>query len=452
MVNRGSNADPVFQRELGRDYPTIDRGEGIHLYDMAGKRYIDGAGGVFVTNLGHGNQHVIEALVAQARRVSFAHTGTFTSQAAIDFAAKLLELAPQGFAKVWMSTSGSAANETAIKLARQYHLLTGNPEKTRIVARWNSYHGSTLGALSLTGQPRRREPFEPYLLDFPHIDPPYCYRCPLGKDQATCHVDCADELEKAIRLVGPQYVSAFIVEPVAGGPLGALVSPDGYFRRIREICDRYNVLLIVDEVVSGIGRTGRNFGVDHSGVIPDLITVAKGVGGGYVPIGATLVHQRIYAAFEEAGSSFRHGETFTGHALVCAVGLATLQEIERNRFVECARTIGDYFGKALDRLRGLPIVGDVRGRGLLRGIELVRDKATKAPFARSRQVAERVVAKAASDGLLILANSGCVDGVDGDTLALAPPFVVNEADIDEIVGILSSAIQSVASSELAGSG
>jgi adenosylmethionine-8-amino-7-oxononanoate aminotransferase len=446
-VNKGSNSDPIFQRELGREYPTIDRGEGIHLYDMAGKRYIDGAGGVFVTNLGHGNQQVIEALVAQARRVSFAHTGTFTSQAAIDFAAKLLEFAPPGFAKVWMSTSGSAANETAIKLARQYHLLTGNPEKTRVVARWNSYHGSTLGALSLTGQPRRREQFEPYLLGFPHIDPPYTYRRPVGQDEAAYHLDCADELEKIIRLVGPQYVSAFIVEPVAGGPLGALVAPDDYFRRIREICDRYDVLLIVDEVVSGIGRTGRNFGVDHSEVTPDLITVAKGVGGGYVPIGATIVHQRIYDAFEEAGSSFRHGETFTGHALVCAAGLATLLEIERHGFVERAKVMGGYFAKALDGLRTLPIVGDVRGRGLLQGIELVQDKTTKTPFPRSRQVGERVVAKAAADGLLLLSNSGCVDGVDGDTLALAPPFVVTEADIDEIVDILASAIRSVASSE-----
>lgn len=439
-MTRGSNADPVFQRELGREYPTIDRGEGIHLYDMAGKRYIDGAGGVFVTNLGHGNQQVIDALVAQARRVSFAHTGTFTSQAAIDFATKLLAFAPAGFAKVWMSTSGSAANETAIKLARQYHLLTGNPEKTRVVARWNSYHGSTLGALSLTGQPRRRDPFVPYLLDFPHIQPPYGYRRPARTDPATFDLDCADELEKVIRLVGPQYVSAFIVEPVAGGPLGALVSPDAYFRRIREICDRYKVLLIVDEVVSGMGRTGRNFGVDHSGVIPDLITVAKGVGGGYVPIGATLVHQRVYDAFEEAGSSFRHGETFTGHALVCAVGLATLIEIERQGFVERARVLGDYLGKALAGLRSLPMVGDVRGRGLLWGIELVQDKETKAPFPRSRQVGEKVVAKAAADGLLMLANAGCVDGVDGDTLALAPPFVVTEADIDEVVGILGAAI------------
>ena len=196
---------------------------------------------------------------------------------------------------------------------------------------------------------------------------------------------------------------------MAGGPLGALVSPDDYFRRIREICDRHNVLLIADEVVSGIGRTGRNFGVDHSGVVPDLITVAKGVGGGYVPIGATVVRQRVYDAFEDAGSSFRHGETFTGHALVCAAGLATLLEIERNGFVERARVMGDYLGKALDRLRDLPMVGDVRGRGLLWGLELVRDKATKVPFARSHQVGEKVVARAAADGLLMLSNAGCVD-------------------------------------------
>ena len=441
------NTDPIFQRELGRDYPTIDRGEGIHLYDTTGKRYIDGAGGVFVTNLGHGNQHVVEALIAQARRVGFAHTGIFTSQVAVDFAARLLGLAPEGFVKIWMSTSGSAANETAIKLARQYHLLTGNPEKMRIVARWNSYHGGSLGALSLTGQPRRREPFEPDLLDVPHIDPPYHYRHPLAEDETTCAEAYADQLEKTIRLVGPQYVSAFIAEPVAGGPLGALVSPDAYFRRIREICDRYNVLLIVDEVVSGIGRTGRNFGIDHSGVVPDLITVAKGLGGGYVPIGATLVHRRVYDAFESQGSSFRHGETFTGHGLVCAAGLATLQEIERHGYVERARSVGDYLGKALEGLCDLASVGDVRGRGLLRGIELVRDKATKMPFARSRHVSERVAAKAAADGLLIVANGGCADGVDGDTLSLAPPFVTTEGDIDEIVGILGTAIEAVASEE-----
>ncbi len=450
-MNRGSNADRIFHRELGRDYPTIDRGDGIYLYDTTGKRYIDGAGGVFVTNLGHGNKAVVEALISQARRVGFAHTGSFTSQAAMDFAAKLIELAPNGFAKVWMSTSGSTANETAIKLARQYHLLTGNAEKTRVIARWNSYHGSTLGALSLTGQPRRREPYEPYLLGFPHIDPPYCYRCPLGKSPATCHIDCADELEKIIRLLGPRYVSAFILEPVSGGPLGALPAPDGYFRKVREICDRYDVLLVVDEVVSGIGRTGRNFGVDHWGVIPDLITVAKGVGSGYVPIGATLVHERIYSAFETAAASFRHGETFAGHALVCAVGLATLLEIERNGLVERARVMGGYLGKALEGLRTLPSVGDVRGKGLLRGIELVRDKASKAPYPRSHQVAERVAAEAASLGLLIVAGSGCVDGVDGDTLALAPPFITTEADIDEIVGILGTAITSIANAEMSAS-
>jgi adenosylmethionine-8-amino-7-oxononanoate aminotransferase len=448
-MSRNSNSDRIFHRELGRDYPTIDRGEGIYLYDTAGRRYIDGAGGVFVTNLGHGNEHVVEALTAQARRVGFAHTGFFTSQVYIDFAEKLVAMAPKGFAKVWMSTSGSTANETAIKLARHYHLLTGKPEKTRIIARWNSYHGSTLGALSMSGQPRRREPFEPYLLNFPHIDPPYCYRCPLGKERSSCRIDCADELEKAVRLIGPQYISAFIVEPVAGGPLGALAAPDGYFQKIREICNRHGILLIVDEVVSGIGRTGRNFGIDHSGVVPDLITVAKGVGGGYVPIGATLVHRKIYDAFEEAGTSFRHGETFGGHALVAAVGLATLQEIERHRYVERARVLGDHLGNALEGLRSLPNVGDVRGMGLLRGVELVRDKVTRAPFTRTRQVAERVAAEAAEHGLLVVAGAGCVDGVDGDTIALAPPFIITESEIDEMVAILRQAIAAVATTEVA---
>lgn len=442
-----SNADHIFHRELNRDYPVIDHGDGIYLYDTTGKRYIDGAGGVFVTNLGHGNKNVVAALAEQAGRVSFAHTNDFNSTVALQFAAKLIDLAPAGFAKVWMSTSGSTANETAIKLARHYHLLAGNPEKTRVIARWNSYHGSTLGALSLTGQPKRREPYEPYLLNFPHIDPPYCFRCPFGKTPSTCHIDCADELEKIIRLTGPQYISAFILEPVSGGPLGALPAPDGYLKKVREICDRYDVLLIVDEVVSGIGRTGRNFAVDHWGVVPDLITVAKGVGGGYVPIGATLVHERIFEVFESSGTSFRHGETFTGHALVCAAGLATLNEIEAGGLVDRARRIGGYLGEALEQLRALPIVGDVRGKGLLRGIELVRDKKSNEPFPRARMIAERIASEAATLGLLVIAGTGCVDGINGDTIAIAPPFITTEAEIDEIVATIAKAITTIASAE-----
>jgi len=443
------NADRVFHREIDRDYPMVDRGEGIYVFDSTGRRYIDGAGGVFVVNIGHGSPAVEQAIATQMRRIAFAHTGNFTSEAEQRFSAQLLALAPAGFSKVWMSTSGSAANETALKLARHYHLLAGKPEKTKVISRWNSYHGSSLGALSMTGQTRRREPYEPYLLNFPHIEPPYCYRCPFGKTPDSCAIDCAEELDRMIRRIGAQYVSAFIVEPVSGGPLGALAAPDGYFARVREICDRHDVLLIVDEVVTGPGRTGRNLGIDHWGVVPDLITMAKGIGGGYVPIGATLVHERVYAAFETSGTSFRHGETFAGHTLTAAIGSAVLDEIDRLDLVARAARMGEMLAAQLEALRDLPIVGDVRGKGLLRGIELVRDKATKAPFDRQRHVSEQVADEAMKQGLLVIAGGGCVDGVDGDTIALAPPYIVEPAEIQAIVDILRSAITAVAIRELA---
>jgi adenosylmethionine-8-amino-7-oxononanoate aminotransferase len=301
----------------------------------------------------------------------------------------------------------------------------------------------------MTGQTRRREPYEPYLLNFPHIEPPYCYRCPFGKTPDRCSIDCAEELERTIRRIGPHYVSAFIVEPVSGGPLGALAAPDGYFARIREICDRHDVLLIVDEVVTGAGRTGRNMGIDHWSVVPDLITLAKGIGGGYVPIGATLVHERIYAAFETSNTSFRHGETFAGHTLTAAIGSAVLDEIERLDLVARAAEMGELLAVELEALRSLPIVGDVRGKGLLRGIELVRDQVTKAPFRRDRHVAEQVADEAMARGLLVIAGTGCVDGIDGDTIALAPPYIVEPAEILAIADILRSAITTVAARELA---
>jgi len=444
-----ANADRVFHREIGRDYPTVDRGEGVYVYDSEGRRYIDGAGGIFVINLGHGSPAVEAAMLRQFRRIAFAHTGHFTSEAEQRFSDRLLALAPAGFSKVWMSTSGSAANETALKLARHYHLITGNEQKARVIARWNSYHGSSIGALSMTGQTRRREPYEPYLLDFPHIEPPYCYRCPFGKTPDSCQIDCAEELDRTIRRIGARYISAFIVEPVSGGPLGALPASDGYFGRIREVCDRHNVLMIVDEVVTGAGRTGRKLGIDHAGVVPDLITLAKGIGGGFVPIGATLVHERIYAAFESTGTSFRHGETFAGHALTAAIGSAVLEEIERSDLVTRAARMGDLLARHLEKLRDLPVVGDIRGKGLLRGIELVRDKTTKAPFPREQQVAERIADEAMRQGLLLVAGGGCVDGVDGDTITLAPPYTIEPGQIRSITEILSTAISSVGQQALA---
>jgi adenosylmethionine-8-amino-7-oxononanoate aminotransferase len=438
------NQDFVLPRELGREYPVAEKAEGIYVYDTAGRRYIDAAGSYFTVHVGHGVPEVVEAIARQLRRLDFAHTGFFTSEAAQSFAARLIALAPAGFVKVLFATSGSAANEAAMKLARQYHLLAGRPEKTRFVARWNSYHGGSLGALSLTGHVPRRQPFDPLLLPFPHIDPPYCYRCPWGQTPESCAMQCADQLERTIREIGPQYIAGFFVEPVSGGPLGANPAPDSYLPRIREICDRHDVLMIVDEVITGAGRTGKGLGIDHSGVVPDIITMAKGIGGGYVPTGAVLIHERVFGAFEASGNSLRHGETFSGHPLVCAIGDAVLAHIEGAGLIDRAREMGDVLGRRLERLRSLPIVGDVRGKGLLRGIELVADKASKRPFPRSERIAERVAKEAADRGVIVVPGAGCADGLNGDTLALSPPFIITEEEIEIVVATLEEAIAVVA--------
>lgn len=444
------NEDSVLHRELGRDYPTARGADGAYVHDTTGRRYLDAAGSYFVVNIGHGVPAVVDAVAAQLKNLDFAHTSYFTTEAAQRFAARLIRLAPPGFSKVYFTTSGSASNEAAIKLARQYHVLKGNTAKWKVIARWNSYHGGSLGALSLTGHVPRREPFDPLLLPFPHISPAYCYRCPFGRQPADCAVDCADELETTIRQIGPQHISAFILEPVAGGPLGAAVPHDSYLPRIRAICDRYDVLLIADEVVTGAGRTGASLAVKHWNVTPDIVTLAKGIGGGILPVGAVLVRDHVYDAFEEAGVAFRQGETFSGHPLICAAGNAVLEHIEKHDLVARARDMGERLGSALDTLRELPIVGDVRGKGLLRGIELVADKASRRPFARRLTVAERV-AKACNDrGVLVIPGNACADGVDGDVVSMAPPFVIGDVEIDLIVTALRGAIEEVGAQVLDG--
>jgi adenosylmethionine-8-amino-7-oxononanoate aminotransferase len=441
-----SNRDLVLHREMAREYPVAERAEGAYIYDAAGRRYLDAAGSYFTMSIGHGVPEVVEAVKDSVAKLDFAHTGFFTTAAAQQFAARLIALAPPGFAKVYFTTSGSASNEAAIKLTRQYHLLNDRPEKSKVIARWHGYHGGSLGALSLTGHVRRREPFEPVLLSFPHIDPAYCYRCPFGKEPINCAVDCADQLERTIKLIGPQYISAFILEPIAGGPLGAAVPHDAYLPRIREICDRYDVLLIADEVITGAGRTGVPLAVQHWNVTPDIITLAKGIGGGFTPIGALIIHERVYGKFETAGISFRHGETFSGHPLVCSIGDAVLGHIEREGLIERAREMGERLGAALEPLRELPMVGDVRGKGLLRGIELVADKRSRRPFPRRLTVAERVTKRLIERGVLVVAGTGCADGVDGDIITLAPPFTIGDAEIVMIVAALTPSISEVAAS------
>ena len=438
-----SNRDAVFHRQAGRDYPIASSGHGAYLIDSTGKEYLDAAGGVFVVNLGHGTKEVAEAMAAQAASFAFANTANFTSAAELEFAERLTALAPEGFNKAWICTSGSQANETAIKLARSYHLMKGEAGRIQVVSRWNSYHGSSLGALSLTGHTARRAPFAPYLFSSPKIEPPYCYRCPLNLSQSACGTACADLLDDTIRKTGTSNISAFILEVVSGGPLGALVAPDGYLSKVRAICDRHGILMIVDEVITGAGRTGMPLAIAHSGVVPDIITLAKGIGGGFVPVGAVLVHDRVFDIVEASGQPFRHGETFTGHSVAAAAGSAVLNIIARDGLVEQARLRGERLGAGLRSLANLSLVGDVRGIGLLWGIEIVADKVTKQPFSRAAGVAERIAAAAFEAGLIVIAGTGCADGEAGDTITLAPPFVVTESDIDLIISQLGKAIEAV---------
>jgi adenosylmethionine-8-amino-7-oxononanoate aminotransferase len=434
----------VFHRNITRSYPVAAAGDGAVVIDSQGRRLLDGAGGVFVAILGHSPTEVAEAIASQARTLNFAYTGDFATEGEERLAEQLTAIAPPGFVKVWLTTSGSTANEAAMKLARQYHMLKGACEKTKIISRWHSYHGSTIGALSMTGTPARRRPYEPYLLNFPHVSPPYCYRCPIGLDPQTCETACADEIERAIRLTGEQYVSAVILEPIAGGPLGALPTPPDYLQRARQICDHYNVLLICDEVVSGMGRTGTWFGVEQSGVVPDIMTLGKGLGGGFVPMGAVLVHERVYDVFEESGTSFVHGESFTGHVLLGVAGRAVIDFITDHQLLARVGDLGKHLAGRLGPLTKDPLVGDVRGRGLLYGIELVRDKQTKEPFSRELQVGERVVQAASRRDVLLLSGNGAADGLNGDTIVVAPPYVITEQQVDQIVDTLADSLTEVA--------
>jgi len=445
MTVMKTNTENVFHRQIPRILPVVTKGAGVYLWDECGKRYLDGTSGVFVAILGQGIDEIADAINAEMRQVTFAYTTTFTSKKERAFTRKLVEWAPERFNKAWICTSGSAANETAIKLARHYHLVRGNTEKFLVISRDHSYHGSSIGALSLTGALPKRQPYEPLLIDFPHISPPNCYRCPLNLDYPSCGAACASELEDVIMRSGSETVAAFILEPIAGGPLGGLVTPTEYMQAARAICDRHDVLLIVDEVISGIGRSGKNFAVDHTGVIPDIITTAKGLGAGYVPIGAVITHEKIHAAFERAGTSFVHGESFTGHTAISAAGLATLEYIEKHDLVSRVDELGDYLGERMATLKDHIMVGEIRGRGLIRGLELIADKSTKQPFPRAKGIAEAVSEECNKRGLLILPGVAGADGTDGDTLVLAPPYVVMREQIDDMVTTLEEALDAISS-------
>lgn len=435
----------VFPRHSRQQPPVAVAGEGCYLIDASGKRYLDGSGGAAVSCLGHGDHEITAAIKAQLDKVAFAHTGFFTSEPAEALADLLIENAPGELDRVYFVSGGSEATEAAIKLARQYWVEKGEPQRGKLIARKQSYHGNTIGALSAGGNEWRRAQFGPLLLDVSHIDPCYEYRL-RGDDETPEDYGrrAADALETEILRLGPETVMAFLAEPVVGATAGALAPAPGYFKRIREICDKYGVLLILDEVMCGMGRTGTLFACEQDGVAPDIACIAKGLGAGYQPIGAMLCSSEIYDTIAAGSGFFQHGHTYIGHPTAAAAGLAVVSAILNSGLLGRVREQGDKLAARLsDRFGQHPHVGDIRGRGLFRGIELVENRDTKAPFDPSRGLAGKIKKAAFDAGLICYPMSGTIDGRQGDHVLLAPPFIITDAQLDELTDKLDSAISSV---------
>lgn len=435
----------VFPRHSRSHFPTAVRGDGCYLIDSDGKRYFDGSGGAAVSCLGHSDREVIEAIKSQVEELAFAHTGFLTSQPAEDLADLLIDNAPAGIDRVYFVSGGSEAVESAIKLARQYYLETGEPERTRLIARKQSYHGNTLGALAAGGNIWRREPYAPLMVETSHISPCYEYRERTdGESIEDFGKRMADELEAEILRLGPETVMAFIAEPVVGATMGAVPPAPGYFSRIREICDQYGVLLILDEVMCGMGRTGSLFACEAEGVSPDIVTIAKGLGAGYQPIGAMLCSGTIYSAVENGSGFFQHGHTYIGHPVACAAGKAVVSAMLERGLIARVGEMGEKLDAQLNSAFGQhPHIGDIRGRGLFRGIEIVQDRDTKKPFDPDRAIHAKLKKTAFDAGLICYPMGGTVDGVQGDHILLAPPFIIDDNHVDEIVDKLSRTFEAV---------
>ncbi len=435
----------VFYRNPMHDYPLVVRGEGVYLYDADGKQYLDGSGGAAISCLGHGNRVVIDAIKDQAEKLAFAHTMFFTNQPQEDLAIKLVERFGQDDARVYFLSGGSEANETAMKLARQYWLSQGQDQKYIVISRRQSYHGNTLGALSASGNPARRKVYGPLLHDWPDISPCYEYRHRRAHESEHEYGErVASTLEESIFAAGAENVSAFIAEPIVGATLGAVPAVQGYFQTIREICDRHKVLLIMDEVMAGCGRSGTYFAFEQEGITPDIVTLAKGLGGGYQPIGAVIAQGFIHQGIVEAFGSFAHGHSYVGHATVAAAGLAVMQVLEDENLLESVKNTGSLLRNRLrDVFAEHPHVGNIRGRGLLIGIELVEDRETRAGIRNELGVPAAIRSAAMENGLICYPGGGTADGVDGAHILLAPPFIYQSQHVDELVSKLEKILKQV---------
>ena len=440
----------LLRRSFRNAFPPAVRGEGIYIWDAFGKRYLDFAGSAAVNFIGHGVERIPAAMKEQASNLEFVHSSQFTTPVAEEYAQELLEFAGENFrgGAVCFASGGSEAIETALKLARQYQVEVGQSDRFQVLSRSQSYHGATLGALSVSGNRRRREMYVPMIREFAHIGLPYCYRCAYGCDE--CATKYAQELERAIEDTNGQ-AAAFIFEPVSGATLGAAVPCAGYLQQVAEICERNGVLMIADEVMSGMGRTGRNFAVDHWGVAPDILVTAKGLSSGYAPLGAVIASKKVVDALAYGSGSFLHGFTYNSHPISMAAGREVLRVIKSHNLVKAADsssdgTAGTALHIALESLRDLDVVGDVRGIGLLWGVEFVSEKSGRKPFAPELNFSGAVGRASVKRGLSVYPMQGCVDGISGDHLLIAPPAVITPAQIDWAVEQLRAAIQEAADS------
>lgn len=435
--------ESVLYAVVEKKYPEVDYGEGMYIYDTDGKKYMDCAAGIAVVNIGHGVKDVIDRMTEQAKKISFVYGGTFTSEVRRNLAAKIISIAPEGMDKVFLCSGGSEAMESLMKIARQYQIEAGREKKNKIISRWQSYHGNTFGTLALGGRPSWREKYEDFFpRNISQISPCNCYRCPYGLSEETCACQCAEELERKIKYEGPDTVAAFVMEPVTGTTAAAIIPPKKYMQKVREICDKYDVLFCVDEVITGFGRTGANFAVDHYGVVPDLIGFAKGLGSGYVPIGGVIVHKKIVDTIARGTGSLTHSFTFSGNPIACAGAEAVLDYILDHKLVERSRKMGEIFLEKLQVLNKYPVVGDIRGIGLLLGVEFVKDKTTKEPL--DYNFSGEISKYCFQHGFMITSGvSGSADGILGDALQIAPPFIITEEEIDQVVAMLQEAIEFV---------
>jgi adenosylmethionine-8-amino-7-oxononanoate aminotransferase len=447
-----SSSSAVLRRSFRKTFLPAVRGEGVYLWDASGKQYLDFSGSAAVNFIGHGVAEIAAAMASQAKQLEFVHSSQFTTPVAEEYAAELIEFAGKNFEGgcVHFTCGGSESIETALKLSRQYQVEIGQTKRHQVISRGQSYHGSTLGALSVSGNKRRREIYLPMVREFAHVGFPYCYRCAFDCTDGcrNCGEEYAAELERAIEAANGE-VAAFIFEPVSGATLGAVVPPSGYLQSVAEICRRHGVLLIADEVMTGMGRTGRNFALEHWDVAPDILVTAKGLSSGYAPLGAVLVSKRVASAIADGSGAFLHGFTYNSHPISLAAGRAVLTRVQEQELVQAADSesrgsTAATLRQALERLRDAKAVGDVRGIGLLWGVEFVADKTTKRPFAPELNFAGRVAQAAVNRGLLVYPMQGCVDGVSGDHVLITPPAVITTEQIDWAVKQLREAIEEAA--------